>query len=323
MLLRDALAYANTELDKFPYKQLEARILLANILNLSQELLLIRYNQEISEDERLRFVGYIQRRKSFEPIAYITGKKEFYGLDFLVGKDVLIPRPDTETLVDEVIRVALENKLQKNCHPGPQDQGSITSPKTGSRIEDSQVSASDSCSSTSMMTNRIKILDLGTGSGAIAVSLAVNIADAFIVATDISPQGLKIAKQNAQLNDVADKIKFIESDWYSNITSEKFDFIISNPPYISADEKIYMAEETLQYEPSSALFASNKGLENYDKIIKGAGEFLKNEGKVFLEIGFNQADSVNSILEKYKFTEIKVLKDLAGQTRVITAKYLC
>lgn len=279
MLVKEALYFATTELENFSSKQLETRILLSHALSMTQEKLLMNYNELIPEDKKSKFFEYIQRRKSFEPIAYITEQKEFYGMDFFVDQNVLIPRPDTEILIDEVVLEYKTNFSDKN----------------------------------------IEILDLGTGSGSIAVSLATSIPLSNIIATDISSKALQIAMRNAKSNNVTTQIEFIESDWYSNLGSKIFDFIVSNPPYIDSADTLYISKETLLYEPKQALFAENKGLINYNKIISNARNFLKKNGKIFLEIGFNQSKNVVSILEKYQFTEIKIFKDLSGNDRVVRA----
>lgn len=280
MLVREALTWGVLELEDFTSKQLESRILLASILNITQEGLLIKYNEHISQQEETAFYQYIKRRKALEPIAYIVGKKEFYGRDFIVNKQVLIPRPDTELIIDRVV-----SEYQKN-----------------------------------FAGKEVTILDLGTGSGAIAVTLATLIPQAKIIATDISDEALALAAQNAKFNGAITQIQFIKSDWYSNLPEKKFDFIISNPPYISLNNKTYMAQETILYEPESALFAEENGLINYKKIISGLNNFLKTENKVFLEIGFNQSEAVINILKEYPFTEIVVSKDLSGHDRVIEFK---
>ena len=281
MLIKEALSLANIELESFSSKQLDARILLGYALNITQETLLINYNKPITKNEEFRFFQYIKRRKSFEPIAYIIENKEFYGINFFVDKNVLIPRPDTEILVDEIILEYKKNFSDKE----------------------------------------IKILDLGTGSGAIAVSLAILIPLSKITATDISESAIKIATKNAMLNNVVNKIEFIKSNWYSNLKDAKFEYIVSNPPYIDSADKLYMSQETLLYEPENACFADNNGLINYDKIISEATYFLKKGGKILLEIGFNQSKSVVSILEKHQFTEIVIIKDLSSHHRVVRATF--
>lgn len=281
MLIKEALSLANIELENFSSKQLDARILLGYVLNITQETLLINYNKPITKNEESRFFQYIKRRKSFEPIAYIIENKEFYGINFFVDKNVLIPRPDTEILVDEIILEYKKNFSDKE----------------------------------------ITILDLGTGSGAIAVSLAILIPLSKITATDISESALKIAIKNAMLNNVVNQIEFIKSNWYSNLKDAKFEYIVSNPPYIDSADKPYMSQETLLYEPENACFADNNGLINYDKIISEATYFLKKGGKILLEIGFNQSKSVVSVLEKHQFTEIVIIKDLSSHDRVIRATF--
>ena len=282
MLVKEALMWGILELEDFTSKQLESRILLANILKTTQEGLLIRYNEPISQEEEKTFYEHIKCRKALEPIAYIVGKKEFYGRDFIVNKHVLIPRPETELIID---RVVLE--YQKN-----------------------------------FADKEVTILDLGTGSGAIAVTLATLLPQAKIVAIDISDEALALAAENAKLHGAITQIQFIKSDWYSNLSDKKFNFIISNPPYISPDNKIYMAQETILYEPEHALFAVENGLINYRKIIFGLNNFLKNENKVFLEIGFNQAKDVINIIKEYSFTEIIISKDLSGHDRVIEFRFV-
>ncbi len=282
MLVKEALMWGILELEDFTSKQLESRILLANILKTTQESLFIRYNEPISQEEEKTFYEHIKCRKALEPIAYIVGKKEFYGRDFIVNKYVLIPRPETELIID---RVVLE--YQKN-----------------------------------FTDKEVTILDLGTGSGAIAVTLATLIPQAKIIAIDISDEALALAAENAKLYGAIAQIQFIKSDWYSNLPSKKFDFIISNPPYISLDNKIYMAQETILYEPEHTLFALENGLINYRKIIFGLNNFLKNENKVFLEIGFNQAKDVINIIKEYSFTEIIISKDLSGHDRVIEFRFV-
>jgi len=282
MLVKEALMWGILELEDFTSKQLESRILLASILKTTQEGLLIRYNEPISQEEEKTFYEHIKCRKALEPIAYIVGKKEFYGRDFIVNKHVLIPRPETELIIDRVIL-----EYQKN-----------------------------------FADKEVTILDLGTGSGAIAVTLATLIPQAKIVAIDISDEALALAAENAKLHGAITQIQFIKSDWYSNLSDKKFNFIISNPPYISPDNKIYMAQETILYEPEHALFAVENGLINYRKIIFGLNNFLKNENKVFLEIGFNQAEDVINILKEYPFTEIVISKDLSGHDRVIEFRFI-
>lgn len=283
MLVKEVLSWGILQLKDFMSKQLEARILLASILKTTQEDLLTRYHEPISQKTKLAFYQYIKRRKALEPIAYIIGKKEFYGRDFIVNKQVLIPRPETELIIDRVM-------LNYQTH---------------------------------FAGKEVTILDLGTGSGAIAVTLAALIPQAKIVATDMSDEALMLASENAKFNGTIIQIQFIKSDWYLNIPKQRFDFIVSNPPYISPDNKTYMAQETILYEPASALFAKENGLINYKKIIAGLNDFLNSENKIFLEIGFNQSEAVINILQEYPLTEIVISKDLSGHDRIIEFRLAC
>ena len=153
------------------------------------------------------------------------------------------------------------------------------------------------------------------------MSLAILIPLSKITATDISESALKIAIKNAMLNNVVNQIEFIKSNWCSNLKDAKFEYIVSNPPYIDSADKPYMSQETLLYEPENACFADNNGLIFYDKIISEATYFLKKGGKILLEIGFNQSKSVVSVLEKHQFTEIVIIKDLSSHDRVIRATF--
>jgi release factor glutamine methyltransferase len=235
---------------------LEARILLQHATKKPIEYLLARSDEELPEKQKIIFEELINRRISLEPIAYITGFKEFYGYEFIVNKNVLIPRQDTEIIIEAI----LDNN------------------------------GTDST---------IKLLDLGTGSGCIAISLLLAMPNAKVIATDISNEAIIIATQNATKHGVSDRLQIINSNWFENLEDQKFDIIVSNPPYISKDEINYIAPETLKYEPNLALFAQDNGLSAYHSIAKDAKKFLKKDGKLFLEIGFNQSQAVKEIFSSY------------------------
>lgn len=286
--MKDLLAYGANELEEFASKQLEARILLSHVLKLTHEELLLKFNNPVASHLANEFFEAIKRRKKFEPVAYITGNKEFYGLDFFVNRNVLIPRADTELLVSIVI------DEYKNHYQG----------------------------------GEIRILELGTGSGAIAVSLAVNIPAAKLVATDISNEALQVAAKNALRHHVKGQIEFIQSNWYGTLSNThnnkyEFDIIVSNPPYIAPNDRTYMARETLLYEPQIALFAENQGLEGYYQIASKSREFLSTKhhhrSKLFLEIGFNQRKAVTKILYQYQLNNLKCYQDLQQHDRVVVA----
>ena len=255
----------------------KARMLLQATLKKSREYLMIYDNKEVENIDRDRYIKNVKRLILGEPLQYITGIQEFMKLNFLVTKDVLIPRPDTEILVEEVIRKA-EN---------------ISNPV---------------------------ILDLCTGSGAIAVSLAKYIKSVHICAIDISSKALEIAKKNAELNGVKNNIEFIESNLFDKIKERKFDIIVSNPPYIET-ETIKTLSKDVQSEPKIALDGGKDGLDFYRKIADSGSKYLNRQGYICLEIGYNQRIAVRQILEnKKRYVNINCIKDLCGNDRVVTAQ---
>ena len=255
----------------------KARMLLEATLKKSKEYLIIYDNKEITPQEREVYIKNVKKHILGEPIQYITGKQEFMKLNFFVTKDVLIPRQDTEILVEEVIRLAknIENPM---------------------------------------------ILDLCTGSGAIAVSLAKYIKNVKIYATDISSKAIEIAKKNAEFNGVKNNIDFIESDLFNKIKNLKFDIIVSNPPYIETDEIVKLPKD-VQNEPREALDGGKDGLLFYRKISEQALEYLNTQGYLCFEIGYNQKQKVKQILENQKrYINIYSKKDLCENDRVIVAQ---
>jgi len=257
----------------------DARMLLSKALGKSREYILMYPDHDLSKAEEGLFFSFIQRRKNHEPISYITENTEFYSRDFKVNKHVLIPRPDTEILVEEVI---------KRCHQKDPN-----------------------------------ILDLGTGSGAIAVTLALEISGSYITAVDVSPEAIEVAKFNAKSHKVNDRIEFILSNWYDKLDPNNlFDIIVSNPPYIARSETPLMSKETILYEPETALYAEKEGLLNYEIITEKAGFYLRKGGMIFLEIGFAQKHSVEAILENNGFKEIETILDLSGNDRVVVGKWI-
>ena len=255
----------------------KARAILQHTLKKSKEYTIIYDKNEVTKEERDNFVKNIKRLITGEPLQYITGVQEFMKLNFIVNKDVLIPQPDTEILVEEVIKIA--NKMENPI-----------------------------------------ILDLCTGSGAIAVSLAKNIPNAKIIATDISKKALEIAKYNAKLNGVLNSIDFIESNLFNKIKNIKFDVIVSNPPYIATNE-IQKLPKDVRQEPVIALDGGKDGLDFYRKIYDKGNEFLNRQGYICVEIGFNQRESVKRIIEKkQRYVETYCVKDLCENDRVIVTQ---
>lgn len=255
----------------------KARAILQHTLKKSKEYTIIYDRNEVTKQERENYVKNIKRLISGEPLQYITGVQEFMKLNFIVNKDVLIPQPDTEILVEEVIKIA--NKMENPI-----------------------------------------ILDLCTGSGAIAVSLAKNIPNVKIIATDISKKALEIAKYNAKLNGVLNSIDFIESNLYNKIKNIKFDVIVSNPPYIATNE-IQKLPKDVRQEPVIALDGGKDGLDFYRKIYDKGNEFLNRQGYICVEIGYNQREAVKKIIEKkQRYVQTYFIKDLCENDRVIVTR---
>ena len=255
---------------------LKAKILLANILKVKKEYLLIHSEEEIKQEDKIKYENCIKELIKGKPLQYITNKQEFMGLNFYVDENVLIPQPDTEILVEKAIEIA--ETTQKN-----------------------------------------KILDMCTGSGCIAISLAKKINNAQITAVDISNSALNVANKNAINNNVENKIKFINSDMFNNI-EEKFDIIVSNPPYIET-ETINKLEIEVQNEPHVALDGGIDGLKFYKIIANNAFEYLNENGYLLLEIGYNQQESVTQLLQDTgKYKNIETIKDLGGNYRVVIAR---
>lgn len=256
---------------------LKARLLLQYILNKPRQYLIIYDNKQLTLRQEVNFFKGIKKLVKGIPLQHITHSQEFMKMTFYVNEDVLIPRPDTEILVEEVIKIA-------------------------KRI------------------NAKKILDLCTGSGAIAVSLAKYIENSQITAVDISTKAINVAKLNAKNNNVENQITFVESDLFKQLPKEKYDIIVSNPPYIKK-EIIKSLDKEVQNEPKIALDGGYDGLDFYRKIINNADEFLKFTGYVCLEIGYDQKDDVLELFEsKGKYVDATCKKDLFDNDRVVIAR---
>ena len=254
--------------------KIKARVILEFTLKKTREFLIVYDKKEITQKQRDEYVRNIKRLIQGEPLQYITGLQEFMKLKFFVNKHVLIPRQDTEILVEEVIEIA--KKLETPT-----------------------------------------ILDLCTGSGAIAVSVAKYIENSKITATDISKEALEVAKKNARFNGIFNNIEFIESDMFKKLKNRKFDIIVSNPPYIHTKE-IKKLPIDVQNEPAIALDGGSTGLDFYEIIANQGSNYLNRNGFICLEIGFDQRARVQDILRKNKHGgEIYCKKDLCGNDRVI------
>ena len=276
MTIMDAIKKGMIELknSNIESPKLKSRLLMQYVLNQTRQYIIVNdLNQISKEDEERYFVG-ISKLRAGVPLEHITHQREFIKLNFYINENVLIPRQDTEILVEEVINIA---KRIKNP----------------------------------------KILDLCTGSGAIAVSLAKYLTESEITATDISNKALEIAKKNAKINEVENRITFISSDLFTNIPEEKYDIIVSNPPYIKRNV-IETLDEQVRKEPYMALDGGLDGLDFYRKIIKNSYEYLKYHGFLCLEIGFDQKIDVIELIEnEEKFENTYSKKDLFDNDRII------
>ncbi len=256
---------------------LDAEILLMFVLNFSRVQLFINKNYVLSDKERKFYLSLLEKRSYFMPVSYITGKREFMGLDFIVNSSTLIPRSDTEVLVEYAIDFINKNNFKS-------------------------------------------VIDIGTGSGAIAVSVANYCPSVSVTAVDISGKALETAKKNAEINNVLDRINFVESDVFKNVDS-KFDVIISNPPYIKTNVIDTLMPDVKNYEPVSALDGGDDGLFFYKKIIFECKRFLNRNGMLIFEIGHDQAFEVSELLRKSEFENIDVRQDFAGFDRVVLCVY--
>jgi release factor glutamine methyltransferase len=257
-----------------PLDPLENRILLCHATGLTRVQLITQGDRPLAPDEAARLDDLVARRLRGEPIAYIVGRREFFGLDFQVGPAVLIPRPDTELIVE----LALERL-----------------PQGGARL-----------------------LDMGTGSGAIAVAVAHTRPDADVTALDVSPDALAVAQANAAANGA--RVRFLHSSWFDALDAgESFDVIASNPPYIAAGDD-HLARGDLRFEPVGALTDHADGLSALRTIVKGSPRHLAPGGWLLLEHGYDQAPAVRTLLLDAGFTEVQSWRDLAGIERVSGAR---
>ncbi|MDR1176902.1 MAG: peptide chain release factor N(5)-glutamine methyltransferase [Treponema sp.] len=287
---------------------LDASLLLAHILGISREYLFIHGDRALNPDEISRFFGLISRRIAGESIAYLTGYKEFWGLSFQVSPAVLVPRPDTEILVEAVLSFLWGQSLYEGQSSEKFRQTMADKVFPGDRASGSR-----------------SLLDLCTGSGAVAIALKSSCPGLEVSAADISASALEIARTNAlrllsggQSLHEGQSISFYLSDLYDNIPGV-FDIIVSNPPYIPSETLADLPKE-VQREPRIALDGGRDGLELIEKIISGGRRRLTSGGRLFLEADPGQMAAIALILEKERFQSILIYKDLAGLERVISGK---
>lgn len=251
----------------------DAETLLLHVLRKDRAWLMAHSSEEPAETEAALYADLLERRVRGEPIQYIVGEQEFYGLPFSVTSDVLIPRPETEHLVEKALALAVG-------------------------------------------FDRPRIVDVGTGSGVIAVALAHHLPHAQITALDISRPALKIARGNAERNGVAGRIRFLQSDLLASVAHERFEMVLSNPPYVSTVDRDSLSVEVREHEPALSLFAGADGLDVYRRLIPAAFSVLESGGFLALEIGYGQSDAVRAILVNSGFDRIEFAHDLRGIARV-------
>jgi release factor glutamine methyltransferase len=285
--LRAALRAAIARLEEcgVPSAPLAAELLLMHVLQCDRAWLYAHPESELSPKDAATYAQLIERRGEGVPTQYLTGRQEFWGLEFEVGPGVLIPRPETE----QVIEVALERLSARRAEP-------------------------------------LRIADVGTGSGCIAIALASELPRAEIVATDISAAALTFAQRNAARHGVSNRIQFLKANLLEMAIEAPmrresgFDLIVSNPPYVGRNDAGSLPREVREHEPAEALFAGDDGLEIYPALIDEAARNLAPNGSLVLEIGYNGAQYVGSLLSASQWTDLRVTRDLAGIERVISAR---
>ena len=281
MTVHDILMESTNALERVdsPTARLDAEVLLAFCLGCDRLEFLKNPAMTIGKKQQSKFSKLLARRLRWEPVAYITGRKNFWTFSLNVNKDVLIPRPDTEIIVEETIAVCRD-----------------------------------------IDSTEINILDVGTGSGAIALALVQEISRGNVTATDISTSALALARENARLLKLEDKIDFRQGDLFEPL-EEVFDIIVSNPPYISEEEYKELPNGVKDYEPQIALLAGKNGLEFYEKLIDQAPGYLKKNGWLLLEIGAKQKKEVCTLMEDAgRYDSVTMRRDYAGLPRVVRAR---
>ncbi len=255
----------------------EANSLLAFALNKNQTFLIAHSDYELTLQEKTHFEQLLDRRVNREPFQHITGIQEFYGLDFEVNKDVLIPRPETELIVENGIEILQNHESTRFC-------------------------------------------EIGLGSGCISISILHNVENATAIGLDISSKALAVAKRNAEKHSVLERLKMFESDVFSVLADQKFDLIVSNPPYISKDEIPNLQAEVKDFEPINALTDGEDGFSIIEKIIIDSPKYLIGNGFLLMEIGFRQAENVRKMFLGDIWESVEIVPDLQGIPRMVKAK---
>ena len=270
--IKTLLAHAaNTLTSHSDSPLLDAEVLLGFVLGKPRTYLRAWCDNTLTDQQQAAFEALIKQRQQGTPIAYLTGTREFWSRDFRVTSDVLIPRPDTELLIELSLELIPKNQA-------------------------------------------VKLIDLGTGSGIIAVTLAAERPNAHVTAVDASLAALAVAQHNARHHQLTN-IEFYQSDWFSNVPESLFDLVISNPPYIDPDDE-HLQQGDVRFEPQSALIADNQGLSDIQIIADKARSYLTPQGHLLIEHGYNQAPQVQAIFNALAYDKVQSYRDLSGQPRV-------
>jgi release factor glutamine methyltransferase len=285
-LLRDA---------KVPSYTLATELLLLHVVDRDRTWIYAHPEEILSEATAENFLSLIARRAAGEPTQHLTGRQEFWGLQFRVSPDVLIPRPETEHLIE----VALDRLAVRELRAGRPSR---------------------------LTGENVTIVDVGTGSGCIAIALAKELPDAVIYATDISPAALKMARDNAANLGFAKRIQFIESNLFEKLSRQDwalmFDLVVSNPPYVSRRDSNALSKEVREHEPAVALYGGEEGYEFYSQLIYQAGQHLKPGGLLVVELGHDSLPAVEPLLDSVRWANVGLTNDLAGIPRVLSAERL-
>ncbi len=270
--------HAYFERHQLPCARLDAEVLLAHALQCNRVRLYTHFDQPLSTLERDAFRGLVKRRAAYEPVAYICGQREFYGRDFAVDASVLIPRPETEQVIEAALAWAKQH--------APTD---------------------------------LRILDIGCGSGALAVTLAAELPQASVVAVDISPQAVAKTLLNAERHKVAERVQCDVGDLFVAVQG-RFDIIVSNPPYIAQHERPSLSADVVRYEPGLALFGGEDGLHIIRRLAQSVRQHMREPGIFLCEVGYTQGATVQSLLQgAAHWQSVDVLPDLQGHPRVVKA----
>ncbi len=263
--------------------RLDTEVLLAHVFGKDRVYLYTHYDRPLSSQERDAFRALVKRRAKREPVAYILGEKEFYGRSFKVTPDTLVPRPETEHLIDGVLKWVAERRAE----------GAMTSP--------------------------CRILDIGTGTGCIAITLAAELAEVEVVAVEISEATLAVARENARTLGLGEAIQFREGDLFAPVAGERFDIVVSNPPYVEETVRETLQPEVTEFEPAGALFAGADGMEIIRRLIPGSLEHLVPGGLLAVEFGSSQRAAMEEEMGK-AWTQFWIEQDLQGHPRALFAE---